>query len=102
MIEAKNDFERWAVQNDLDIERIGYGSYLSERTIISEKAWRGCHDFLQEGVIYDYGICLDCKTHFVPKVADDGFAMECNCLIDAFRQTKIMDIYKEGKESVKC
>lgn len=102
MSKPANDFKRWAVSQKMDIDQaIGLG-YLSERTNIPYKAWLGCMELIQGGILHDYGICPECKQHYVEKELTDANpypAMECDCTVDKFRQTKIMQLLDD--ESIK-
>lgn len=91
-------FEEWAVENGFSIEVFGSDGYFSEKTKIVYKGYLAGQRILSDAM-YDYGICQECNTHYVAKEydveKDTGIAMQCDCCVDGYRRTKIMDLMND-------
>lgn len=94
MRDPQNEFEKWAVSNNFSIE-IFNGTYFEKLTLIAHKGWKG-KESIHNDIMYGYGICSNCKTHYrkVEHFGADNYFMECDCIVDRYRETKIMELMK--------
>lgn len=96
------EFDKWAEENGYDATYVAGVGYLNKATENAHAGWQAYKDQVED-IIYEYGICKLCLTHFVPvkNIGPEKYAMECNCSVDRFRHTKIMQLQGINNEGEK-